>query len=125
MLLQVQYQSGSQFALISNASDTEWRVTQSPITFDNIYVGEVYGLAFCQSDFADALLEQPGWDTPAFTNATAWSPVAVPAPVPKGVLSSPMMPPIRITDTYTAIDVYSTAPGVYMVCDGKCSLTTV
>ena len=46
-------------------TDGEWVGTQSPITSDSVYNGEAY----------DAQLEQDGWSTVAFGNASSWSPV--------------------------------------------------
>ena len=49
------------------ATDGEWLGTQSPILTDTVYNGETY----------DARLEQDGWSTVGFGNASSWS--AVPA----------------------------------------------
>lgn len=46
-------------------TDGEWVGTQSPITADSVYNGEAY----------DARLEQEGWSTVSFGNASAWTPV--------------------------------------------------
>lgn len=102
--LRVWLKSGSVYTLVTNASDPAWRATASPILFDNIYAGETY----------DARLYQDGWDQPDFVNGSAWTPVTPPRKQPTGVLSAPMMPPIRATETYTAVDIWSPSPGVFM-----------
>ena len=64
-------------------SDTTWTGTLGPILDSSVYNGEVCVAVFVcmlESDVAcvqtyDARLEQEGWSTPGFTNASNWSPV--------------------------------------------------
>ena len=59
-----------------------------------VYDGETY----------DARLEQPGWNAPGFTNATAWSTVVV-TPGPGGIMFAPPMPPIAVTDEFKPVSL--------------------
>lgn len=69
-------------------SDTNWKYTLSPITFNCIYGGESY----------DARLEQKGWNAPGFNDA-AWLPVVV-QEAPKGQLRPQEAPPVKIMERY-------------------------
>ncbi len=53
--LQIRYNDGTEDNIVS---DSEWKTSPSPITFTSIYGGEDY----------DARLEQPGWDSPGFSD---------------------------------------------------------
>jgi alpha-L-rhamnosidase len=67
---------------VTLATDASWQQASSPITYENIYQGEIY----------DARLEQPQWST---TGGSSWQPVRViPKPVP-GVLSPQLQPPVK------------------------------
>ena len=59
MKIQLEYTDGSTQHIVS---DTDWKVTESPITFSSIYGGEEY----------DANKEQEGWKQPGF-NDTDWN----------------------------------------------------
>ncbi len=83
-------------------SDTTWKASTGPITFNNIYSGENY----------DARLEQKGWDAPGF-NDSAWE-AALEMPAPKGKMVAQMMPPIRVTKTLPAVKVTEPKPGVFI-----------
>lgn len=67
-------------------TDASWRTATGPYTYNNIYSGDKY----------DARLEETGWKTAAFNDAS-WQPaVAVEAPAP--LLAAQQMPAIRITE---------------------------
>jgi len=83
-------------------SNSNWKMTQSEIIFDHIYQGETF----------DATLATPNWDLPNF-NQTGWVPVKA-AKVPTGVLSSQLIQPIRIADSFTAKKITQPQPGVYV-----------
>lgn len=97
--LYVETQDGQ---LIEIHSDEQWKTARGPIVEDSIYHGETY----------DARLEEQGWDLPGF-NDQAWK-KAQKAEPPGGVLSSQMMPAIKIVDTLVPIKMTSPAPGVYV-----------
>lgn len=102
--LEIQYEGGTTQYVVS---DGGWRVSRSAISMNNIYVGETY----------DARLEQPGWCTPGFA-AYGWTP-AVPDTVPKGVLSSQQMPPMRITEEIRPVSIAKPCDGVFVLDMGK------
>jgi alpha-L-rhamnosidase len=87
---------------VSITSSPSWKGHDGPIVSDSVWDGEVY----------DATLETPGWDMPGF-NDSGWNPAAT-VKAPGGVLSSQMMPPIRVVDTLTPVSIRSPRPGVYV-----------
>lgn len=84
------------------ASDTSWRVTTGPITFDSLRNGEHY----------DARKEMNGWDTPGYDDS-AWKRASIIAP-PGGSLRSSQMPPIRVTGTIRPVSVTEVSPGTFV-----------
>ncbi|KAL0489839.1 alpha-L-rhamnosidase [Acrasis kona] len=71
-------------SVIKKVSDETWSSSLGPITYDDVYNGEVY----------DARLEQPGWDSPNFKQPASWT-KSKQVPSPGGVLSSQVMQPVR------------------------------
>jgi alpha-L-rhamnosidase len=92
--------AGGKAAVIT--SDETWKAAQGPIVEDSVYHGETY----------DARLETPGWDRPGFDDKVWKKASAVPGP--KGVLSSQMMPPIRVMDTIVPLKLTNPEPGAYV-----------
>jgi hypothetical protein len=80
-------------------SDSSWRWSESPITFNDIFGGEDY----------DARLEQPGWDRPGFDDSR-WSPALVQGP-PNGKLTPQSAPPVKIMQQYPVKTVADVASG--------------
>lgn len=80
-------------------SDTSWRVTTGPITFDSLRNGEHY----------DARKELSCWDMPGYDDS-AWKHASMIAP-PGGNLRSCQMPPIRVTGTIKPVSVTEVSPG--------------
>ena len=68
-------------------SDTSWRASAGPITYNDYSHGETY----------DARLEQPGWSEPGFDDST-WEPAEA-AKAPSGRLRAQPLPPIRVVRT--------------------------
>ncbi|NDV83289.1 alpha-L-rhamnosidase [Bacteroides sp. 51] len=83
--LQINYTDGTSEVV---NSDSDWKYTLSPITFNCMYGGESY----------DARLEQKGWDSPGFNDA-GWLPVVI-QEGPKGVLRPQQAPPVKIMERY-------------------------
>jgi alpha-L-rhamnosidase len=81
-------------------SDTEWRGTTGPVTWDHLRMGETY----------DASLEREGWDTPGYDDA-AWECVKLARP-PGGVLHARLMPPCRVKNTLQPVSEKEVRPGV-------------
>jgi len=97
--LDVEFEDGTKTAVVS---DTTWKAGDGPIVGDSIYNGETY----------DARLETPGWDRPGFDDG-AWR-AAEGVEAPGGVLSSQMMPAIRVVDTIVPFEMSNPKPGVYV-----------
>lgn len=87
---------------VTVVSDASWKTTRGPVLEDSVYDGEVY----------DARRETMGWDEPGFADA-GWSAAQV-VEGSAGILSSEMMPPIRVVDTIVPIKLTSPEPGVYV-----------
>ena len=83
-------------------TDGRWKAGDAPITFNSIYSGESY----------DARLEQPGWDTANFDDAR-WAAAQIVA-APKGRLAAQTMPPIKITETISPVQISQPKPGVFV-----------
>ncbi len=81
-------------------TDGSWRVAESPIVRNSLYLGERY----------DARREQPGWDRPGFDDR-AWEP-AVEAVEPVGRLEAEPIPPVRVTEVLEPVAVTEPRPGV-------------
>ncbi len=96
--LQGEYADGKPFFFVS---DEKWQAFKSPIIMDDIYNGETY----------DARLERPGWDTTQFQDRGTPASVADLSGV---ILSSEMMPPIKIVDTLLPHNVMESSPGEYV-----------
>jgi alpha-L-rhamnosidase len=82
------------------ATDGTWKVGQSPILRNSVYLGEVY----------DARREQPGWDRAGFDDSK-WEPARL-AEESLGPLRAQDAPPIRVTRTLKAIARSEPTPGV-------------
>ena len=80
-------------------SDSSWKWSESPITFNCIFGGEDY----------DARLEQPGWNQPGFDDR-AWKQAIVQGP-PPGKLTSQTTPPVKIMQTYPVKSVTEMGDG--------------
>ncbi|MBL7646770.1 MAG: family 78 glycoside hydrolase catalytic domain [Candidatus Hydrogenedentes bacterium] len=98
--LKVEYEDGSADTF---QSDATWRSAPSPITFSCIYGGEDY----------DARLEQSGWSTADFDDAT-WKAVRV-VEGPGGVLREQDFPPVKVARTLKPVTVTRKSPGEYVV----------
>ena len=97
--LEVEFIDGSRQAIVS---DPSWKVGESPIRSNSIYLGEVY----------DARREAPGWDLAGFPDST-WRSPSLPAE-PIGILRAQAQPPIRITRTLKPVKISEPTPGVFI-----------
>lgn len=97
--LAIEMEDGSRIEVVSDAS---WKAADGPIIEDGIYNGETY----------DARRETPGWDGPGFDDRE-WTPAEA-VKGPAGVLSSQMMPAIRVVDTVVPLRMTNPAPGVFV-----------
>ena len=102
--MRIEYNDGTHDEIVTDGS---WKCAQSPIYHSEIYAGEVY----------DARLEQPGWDTPGFADAS-WS-AAVVEPAPQSTVSAEMTTPTRVVATLNPISVKAIAGGAYIVDMGQ------
>jgi hypothetical protein len=82
------------------ATDASWRTAPGPITLSNTYGGEDY----------DARLEQPGWDTAAFDDAS-WAKALV-VESTGGELAPEQTPPVRVLEHHAPVAVTHPREGV-------------
>lgn len=97
--MKVTYQDGS-IAIIQ--SDSSWKYSKSPITYNSIFGGEDY----------NAILEQKGWDSVGFDDSN-WSKVVV-QEAPKGILRAQTAPPITIQKQYEVATVKEIQPNTFV-----------
>ncbi|HUI10828.1 MAG TPA: family 78 glycoside hydrolase catalytic domain [Bacteroidota bacterium] len=88
-------------------SDERWRTHDGPIRACGIYSGEVY----------DSRKEQKGWNSPGF-DEKGWSPV-LKTDSPGGRLVANTMPPLRVTQSITPVNIAEPRPGVFVVDMGQ------
>jgi alpha-L-rhamnosidase len=88
-------------------SDQHWRSHEGPITSCGIYSGETY----------DARKERSGWSACGFDDKD-WLPVTE-TDSPGGRLVTNTMPPIRVTQTVSPLNITEPRPGVFVVDMGQ------
>ncbi|WP_436490521.1 family 78 glycoside hydrolase catalytic domain [Chitinophaga sp. ARDCPP14] len=96
--LHLQYNDGTTENIIS---DTTWKATPGPVTFSSIYGGEDY----------NATLEQPGWDTPSFDDAS-WRPAVTVTGPPQ--LEAQTAAPLKIFDRFTPLKITQTGTNTWV-----------
>ena len=79
-------------------TDSDWRWSHGPITYNCVYDGETY----------DARLEQEGWNMPGF-NDSSWQKVSV-FSKPSVRLVSHEMPPIKVNEVFKPKEVVVNLP---------------
>lgn len=90
------------------ATDATWRSTNGPVVAASVYDGETY----------DARLEQAGWSTPSFTNASAWD-VATVVKGPGGVMYAQATASIQVAVTLKPVGSQLLADGSTVVDFGQ------
>lgn len=99
MDLRISYEDGTA-ETISTGKD--WKTSLSPVIFNSIYTAEHY----------DARLEQPGWNTPDFTD-TAWKEVSY-RPAPSATIAAQVLHPIRHVEEIKPASVQKFSDTVYV-----------
>lgn len=89
--LRICYTDGSVETIVT---DGNFKIAESPVTFNAIYVGENY-------DFSK---DMPGWNIPGFDDSD-WKVATVLAKAPSENIVSQTMHPIRITDNRRPVEV--------------------
>ena len=102
--IEVELADGSSLSI---GTDTGWKTSPGPITYNDYNHGETY----------DARLEQEGWCEPGFDDKP-WSP-ALAVAGPRGVLTSQKLPPIRVVETIRAVDSWSLGEDVQVFDFGR------
>ncbi len=97
--LEITYADGSHETVVS---DLSWKVADGPLSFNSIYLGEVY----------DARKELLGWNAPGYHDG-GWREPAV-AAEQIGALQSQSQPPIRVTAEVPAIALTQPEKGQYI-----------
>jgi alpha-L-rhamnosidase len=99
MQLRVEYTDGRVETI---GTDSRWKTSTGPITFDSIYGGETY----------DARAEKPGWDTPDYDDS-GWA-MAQAVSAPGGKLVAQMMPPIKADQYIKPVKLTEPKPGIFV-----------
>ena len=101
LLLQglVEYADGGQVNIVS---DGGWKAAPSPVRYNDFSNGERY----------DARLERPGWDCSGYDDAD-WQPAVV-VDAPGGTLVAQTMPPARVIETRSVVELTNPSEGVYI-----------
>ncbi|AOW11200.1 hydrolase [Flavobacterium gilvum] len=97
--MKVVYKDGSEEII---KSDESWKYSKSPITYNSIFGGEDY----------NANLEQKGWDSKGFNDAS-WKKVIV-QEAPKGTLRPQTTSPIIVQKKYEVKDAKELKPNFYI-----------
>lgn len=97
--LHLKFDDGEELVVIS---DSSWKVSDSPISFDGLRNGEFY----------DARLEKAGWNQPGFDD-DLWLRASI-IRSPGGVLKSFQMAPIKVTGTIRPVRLKEVEQGVWI-----------
>ncbi|KFF03528.1 glycoside hydrolase family 78 protein [Flavobacterium reichenbachii] len=97
--MKITYKDGSEEII---KSDETWKYSKSPITYNSIFGGEDY----------NANLEQKGWNSKGFKDAT-WKKVVI-QEAPKGVLRPQTAPPITIQKQFEIKTAKEIKPNFYV-----------
>ncbi|KAI1378611.1 bacterial alpha-L-rhamnosidase-domain-containing protein [Hypoxylon crocopeplum] len=89
-------------------SDETWQCTGSPIQLSEIYDGETY----------DAQFEDKQWNVSTSSSTKDWISVTT-VPWPSTELVAPDAPPVRVTETIEAIDIFKTKSGKTIIDFGQ------
>jgi alpha-L-rhamnosidase len=100
----ITYTDGTEDIIVS---DKSWKASKSPVVMDLIYDGEHY----------DARLEQPGWCSPGFDDAS-WAAVAE-RKAPEGTLTAQMSPPDRVMESLPPVKIEKAGEGHYKIDFGQ------
>jgi len=87
---------------VSIVTDNTWKTSSGPIISNDICGGETY----------DARLEKPGWDTPGYDDSD-WDKAKIVEP-PDGVLTSQLIPPIKVMKIIEPVRIMEPAENVYV-----------
>jgi alpha-L-rhamnosidase len=89
------------------ASDSSWQAGFGPIREGDNQAGEVY----------DARLEQTGWDSPGFSNAS-WTSVTTGAEIAPIIQAHPAEP-VQTNQTFAPVNITQPQPGLYVLNFGQ------
>jgi len=98
--INIDFTEGSSMSIVT---DETWKVAQGPITFDDIYDGEIY----------DARLERLGWDAAHFDDSD-WNTATVVDPPGGKLVSQASFPPIKVIRTLQPKEITIPRPNVYV-----------
>jgi alpha-L-rhamnosidase len=99
MQLRIMYVDGTSELIVT---DKNWRIRNSPITFNSIYDGESY----------DARLEVQGWNQPGLQEKD-WLPVEI-IPESKQKLIAEQIPPVQVTNELQPETMIEVSSGKYI-----------
>ena len=104
MQLEITYKDGSKAIVATNE---KWKAAPAPVTYNNIRVGMIY----------DARLEQKGWASVGFNDAS-WSDVYL-MPSPGGKLKSQTIEPIKVFEKIKPKSIQKLGTNNYLVDFGQ------
>ena len=104
LLLIIEYVDGSMETLVT---DNQWKAAQSPVVFDNIYVGETY----------DARSEMPGWSQPKFDDSS-WQTIRTMTD-PIGRMEEQQIEPIRKVRSVNPVAILPAENGEWIIDMGQ------
>ncbi len=96
--LHIEYEDGTSQTVVSN---TEWKTTESAITFSSIYGGEDY----------DATKELTGWMMPDYDDSDWQTPLVVQGPP---ALRAQTSDPLKIMETFYPVTISEPSPGIWV-----------
>ena len=102
--LRIEFTDGSVQQVLT---DESWKWSNGPILAESLFHGETY----------DARLEIPAWSEPSFDDA-AWQAVSL-LEKPPAILSSQIMPPIRVVDKVKPVSITPGENGASIVDFGQ------
>ncbi|MCX6865573.1 MAG: family 78 glycoside hydrolase catalytic domain, partial [Verrucomicrobia bacterium] len=97
--MNVEYTDGRVESIVT---DDKWKVSDGPITANEICLGEAY----------DARLAKTGWDSPGHDDSK-WD-NAVGVKIPGGRMVAQIMPPVKVMRTMKPVKITRPAEGVYI-----------
>ena len=98
--IEIEFSDGTKQTVVT---DDSWRVGDSPILRNSVYLGE----------FFDARREQPGWDKVGFDDS-GWKPAVLAKEPELGPLRAEDEPPIRVTRSLKPVKLTEPKPGVFI-----------
>ncbi len=105
-MLVIETKDGKQITL---NTDTSWKVALSPVVKNNVYLGEEY----------DGRKDPKGWNIDTKFDDSNWKNVAVATDINLGKLIAQPIPPIKVGERYSPININKISSNKYIVDFGQ------